>query len=689
MTSDIQTRRVSTNQFAAALATAVGLTVVFWWPMWLGDGVVGGDIMDYFFPQKVYLANALANGDIPLWNNLVALGYPFVADSQIAMWYPTTIPLYSTLAVETAFQVNVMLHYVLAFLFTWAYGRSIGLKQIGALLAALVFTYGWFPPRLSVEWAITTGCYLPGTLWCVERFLRTARRRWLGGLAGLLTLQLLAGHFSLTFINHVLVAMYTLARVTIASRTLDKLCGFKPFAFVLAMQVVAFPLAAAQLSPTWELRQQSQRGGLPIPEVADGRIPWNHLQQLVTPWVAYHNDMSEYPPPYTNGPAASLFIGILPFLLAVSGCYFIRKRFAVGRIWRVAIPIAIVFAVGWVTPIYQHLPGFGYFKIPGRYSLIAAIGLAILAGYMADRLRTNYRQVVRRRPVASVPLRALAVVAVALTLADLYIYGRSVAFTTFVPLTVDDLLVESELRGLAEQSPRPLRMLVPGNNALTCTGISAVPGFLGLAPEPYVVDDTKLPSAIAPAGPAPGELDRLRRAGVTHIIFEREFNADAWQVNRGRPFFDSFLTRVMDRLDPETGKLKPWHIGQLKNTRGRATVIDDKGNTIPSARVEFVKYEPDNVVLNVATDVPGRLVLTDLAYPDWQLTVDGQPAESLIIEEILRGVDLAQGQHEVEWSYRPKSIQRGFMISLATFLLLIAGLVASKRWRKVQPKPIT
>lgn len=666
------------NQFGAALLAAVGLTMVYWWQMWLGDGLIGGDIMDYFFPQKVYLANALADGQIPLWNNLVNLGYPFVADSQIALWYPTTIPLYSLMPVETAFQTNIVIHYVIAFLFTWAYCRAVGVRQGGALLAALAFTYGWFPPRLSVEWAITTGCYLPGLLWCAERFLQLGEKRWIAGLATLGALQLLAGHFSLAFISHVILGIYVVCRLTVARRPFDASSGMTAFAWLIAAQVVAFPLAGAQLAPTWELRQQSNRGGLPIPGVDEGRIPWNHTPQIVMPWIAYHNDMSEYPPPYTNGPAASLFIGVIPFGFALWGFAVLRRRHAAGRIWRIAIPIAVVFAVGWMTDIYKYLPGFGFFKIPGRYSLIAAIGLATLSGVGFDRAMAYCRAKQIRPGSVGVIVASLVLI----TLVDLYVYGRSVAFTSFVPLTIDEILAESELPGFADVSSEPLRMMVSGNNALTCTGIAAVPGFLGLAPDPYVDEAAKIPTAADPDGPVASQLKLMQRYGVTHIIFDRPFDRRKWDVTSLGPMQDAFLSRVMNRYDPTygpNGGIRPFELAAVPNTRGRAAVIDSAGEIVPDSSSKVTAYEPNRVEIEVVSPEGATAVLTDLTYPGWEVAVDGQPAIAGTTEGLFRSVEIDAGVHRIEWLYRPRSVPLGWIISLVTAVLFAGGLYVGSR----------
>ncbi len=67
-----------------------------------------------------------------------------------------------------------------------------------------------------------------------------------------------------------------------------------------------------------------------------------------------------------------------------------------------------------------------------------------------------------------------------------------------------------------------------------------------------------------------------------------------------------------------------------------------------------------------------RLILTDLMYPGWRVTINGQPAQPLTIDGMLRGVDVPAGSHTVVWSYHPRSFYWGLAASLVTFVLLAA-----------------
>ena len=665
--------------FPAAVAViAIGLTAVFMLPLWLNKGLVGGDIITYFLPQKTFLATSLAAGDVPFWNPTVALGYPFVADSQIALFYPTTIPLHLAVRPETALHINLILHYALAFVGTVLLARRLDVGRVGSLLTALAFVYGWFPPRLTVEWAITTGAYLPWALWACESFLRSGGTRWLATLAGLLTLQLLAGHFSLAFITHLTLAVWTLGRLTFAKREDDApLRRWPSVAVVAAVLLTAFPLAAVQLAPTWELRQTSERGGLPIPDVDYGRVPWQHLAQLVWPPAAWSGDVNRYGGADTNPPAASLYVGVVCVLLAVVGV--VKSGDRRDRMWWLLVPLAVVFAVGWATPIYQHLPGFGYFKIPGRYGIVAALGLSVLGGrglsWLFGRLGEGADGMDPKAAVAA------AACLIALTV-ELRVHAASgVFFTEFVPIHSADLIDESVLLDSLRSPSGPPRIWCEGQNTAASLGLHVSPGFVGLPPDAYVDPETRPPEGADPTGPRPGQIERARRYGVTHIFFDSEPDFAAWECRPFAAVTDHFLSLAMNRVDLQARKMRPFFIGELTDTRGRAAMTDGRLATVTS-------YTPDRVA--VEAEGPGTLVLTDLDYPGWSVTVDGSPAETTVVDGVLRGVELPAGQHTAVWSYEPVSVKVGAAVSLLTALLLASGGWFVRRydrpWMTPEPK---
>lgn len=90
--------------------------------------------------------------------------------------------------------------------------------------------------------------------------------------------------------------------------------------------------------------------------------------------------------------------------------------------------------------------------------------------------------------------------------------------------------------------------------------------------------------------------------------------------------------------------------------------------------------QPDFIFLNAAG--PGLLVLSELAYPGWQATIDGQPAEVETVGGLLRGVRLQPGKHVVQFLFRPWPVYIGLGISALTWVtLLVTGLYRGRTRR--------
>ena len=84
------------------------------------------------------------------------------------------------------------------------------------------------------------------------------------------------------------------------------------------------------------------------------------------------------------------------------------------------------------------------------------------------------------------------------------------------------------------------------------------------------------------------------------------------------------------------------------------------------------RYDAQHVILDVELDAPGTLLLLDTHAPGWRATVDGVPAEIQRANVAFRGVAVDAGTHRVEFTYRPRSVLVG---ALLTGLTLLAALV--------------
>jgi hypothetical protein len=94
------------------------------------------------------------------------------------------------------------------------------------------------------------------------------------------------------------------------------------------------------------------------------------------------------------------------------------------------------------------------------------------------------------------------------------------------------------------------------------------------------------------------------------------------------------------------------------------------GKQQASETIHVIRAASGRVALDVDLQAPGVVVLADVYYPGWELTIDGQRAEILRINRMMRGAGVAAGHHSLVYTYRPASFRTGMTISLATLLVL-------------------
>ncbi len=89
-------------------------------------------------------------------------------------------------------------------------------------------------------------------------------------------------------------------------------------------------------------------------------------------------------------------------------------------------------------------------------------------------------------------------------------------------------------------------------------------------------------------------------------------------------------------------------------------------NAVPG-EVVIESYAPKHIVLKAAAATRSVLLLNDKFDPHWQVLVDGQPAELLRCNFLMRGVQLEPGAHTVEFHFRPPLL--GLYVSIVSIVV--------------------
>ena len=123
----------------------------------------------------------------------------------------------------------------------------------------------------------------------------------------------------------------------------------------------------------------------------------------------------------------------------------------------------------------------------------------------------------------------------------------------------------------------------------------------------------------------------------------------------------------------------------------QTAVVDKKFESIvkplPSdstATIELVAYEPNYLKYEVDSEKGGTVVFSEIYYPGWQSTVDGQEAAHGRANYILRAMNVPAGKHVVEFRFEPKSLEVTETIALIALglLVLLAVVVVYLSFRR-------
>ncbi len=88
-------------------------------------------------------------------------------------------------------------------------------------------------------------------------------------------------------------------------------------------------------------------------------------------------------------------------------------------------------------------------------------------------------------------------------------------------------------------------------------------------------------------------------------------------------------------------------------------------------QVEITGYGSNELVLQVAATAPALLVISEMWYPGWRVTVDEVPATLLLVNGALRGVGVPAGNSTVHFWFAPDSWRIGLLAAIAGWVLLI------------------
>lgn len=393
--------------------------------LWFNDDLIRGgkvpffrDLGPYFYPMRFHLSQSFQAGELPLWNRHVSMGYPFLANPQVGVFYPPHL-LFFVLSFFDAVRFLFVFHYGVAALGSYLLCRRWGYSPYLALIGSILFSFGGIIVSLSnLLDHFQTAVWLPWAVLLWERLLASGARRDFFVFVLALLIQLLAGSPEVYSMGMALLLMDGLRLKAQEGHVTYR----RLFVSFLGANGLVAGLAMVQIAPTYELFLQSWRSqAIPYDKVAAWSmqplrlINFFFLDKEVDP-EAYNGlrfFFSSEPP---------LIISLYMGAISLFGlCLWPRGGSLKGKgILLGLILLALVFALGGYTPVhstlYEHFLAFRWIRFPEKVLVLAHVLLLFAA---LGGLRSFLEE---RDRASTLPFMILS--AVSILWLGLYIFSR-------------------------------------------------------------------------------------------------------------------------------------------------------------------------------------------------------------------------------------------------------------------------
>jgi hypothetical protein len=686
---------------------------------------------DFFFPLKLYTADRIRAGEIPLWNPLSGAGEPWLANGQSGVFYaPNLLFLIPSPALAAA--LYLLLHSAIAVWGARRFLKEENVSDAGALFGAAAFAAGGYAASLSTYWNhFGAFAYLPGIAAVARGGLRT--RGATLGLAALVGLQAMAGSPEMSFASIGLAIALALAPRREFPDPLVAVPRSVSVRRLAAGLGLGLALAAWVLVPMGELALRSDRRH-PLPAAARD---FGDLGANAALSAAGFGGAAG-----AGGYLASTYLGPLLLLAAVAAfTEDHRRRLAVilGGFALAGVVLAMHGPPGsWI----RSLPPFDRVRYPAKWLAWTVFGTAMLSGLGVDSLRftgaAEPRRIRMRIAAAAALLLGAAVCAVSpqpvpvrlasaagcASLALLALFapwsripalGAALAGAAAAGLVVSLAVASARLPRFAPEdalrrcpsvieplSHVPGRVITPpmetlwgwvlrddrfdegllrrqreallGYTNLTCR----VPTLRTAAPlktaGAAAIEESVGPAEDAlPAGVAGARVlwTPVPPARLPSRHMEEFYRAPLAPYRPRLSFLSSY------RVEPDAerawqrvaaGEVDPTS-EVLLDRRPDPDPHGERGKPLLVARL--AEDSPERVVAEVTTANAGLLVVTDLHYPGWIAEEEGRRLPLLRADGFFRAVALPAGTHRVVFRYRPLAFYAGAAVSVLSLLTLL------------------
>lgn len=155
--------------------------------------------------------------------------------------------------------------------------------------------------------------------------------------------------------------------------------------------------------------------------------------------------------------------------------------------------------------------------------------------------------------------------------------------------------------------------------------------------------------------------------GKTAPVFNPYANGNAWFVSSVE-----YVNNANEEIDA-LHKINPLHTAVVDKKFAEQVKMTATPDSLSS--IVLKEYQPNALKYEVDSKNGGVVVFSEIYYPGWISTIDGEEVEHGRADYILRAMNVPAGKHVIEFKFDPKSLHTTETIAYIALALLAIGVV--------------
>ncbi len=685
------------------------------------------DAWHFSFATKVSLSRALSESSLPLWEPLLAGGFPLFAEGQVGALFLPNLILFRLLPVTYAYNSALALTFITLALGTYLYLRALKRSPLASLFAALTLTFSGLPVLQLTHITLLQGITLmPLMVWAGLLLSDRPTRGHAALMAVLLAQQIFAGFPQATFLTLLLVASQGIV-ISVRQKS------FGSLVVLFFSLVLGVGLGALQLIPSYEfLTQIGGTNGFDYHTASYFSFPLTHLKTFLSPFALGNPRFGTYAPFYAFDGSVfwenTAYVGIAAPLLVL--IFFFQKQRTLWKLfWGTTLGVSVLLALGKYAPTYILFSvwPFTLFRVPSRFLWITSLALVTCSAFGWDALM-NWRLFREgRKYVAALVLFGLTLLPLFLSWHEYHLLvpahtwtkpsTTTTALASMLPpsarVFTPDIGIrytEGFQKGWTDPSLYETLRAVPMPDSNIVSSIATHMAYAGrfiwrnTISESLVLSHMEVGESQATISALGQKL--LSLYGVTSVIMTAPLTHEGLRETGSVELAPNLKATVYDNPDAVSRFRLIQNATPAATVKEAARVMSDdafipnvsavlashdvadsaalsqivKRGSTPSDNVGNVeiKHDTPTRITLIVRDNPrtSLLVTTDSYYPGWEAVVDGEKTTIIPANISQRAIVVPPGNHTIDMYFRPWSLRLGSAISLAALLVTI-GLMAN------------